>query len=363
MKYSILQKFVAGIIIISGLSSCDDREIITVDTQAAPVLMDLSKSSLVLDSNFPSNPALTISWKSAQTSVPIELKYDLEISSTQTFTSSKVLASTNQSATVLSFTVKDVNEAAKSIGLVAYQPQKMYFRVKSMTTSNQLSQVSNITDLMLTPYLASPTYTYSDLFLIGSAAVGNWDNLATNNTLLPLLKTSSSNVYTYTGLFKSGTDLGFKIIKVKGSWDAQFGFGSAGVLSTSGGSGNLTVPEEGYYKLTVDTAALTYSLVKIPNPTTTYTTVSLFGTSTGSTDIQLTKSAFDPHSWSASKVTLKEGAFKFRANNSSAVNWGTNSEFYGVGALGGADIPVSAEWQYDVYFNDVSGNYTFIPVK
>lgn len=363
MKHSIFHKLAAGIVIISGLSSCDDRELITIDSQTAPVIMDLSKSNLVLDANFPSNPALTISWKSAQTTVPVELKYNLEISSTQAFTSPKVLASTNQSATNLSFTFKELNEAAKSIGLVAYQAKNMYFRVTALTTSNQLAQASNITNLMLTPYLASPTYTYSDLFLIGSAAVGNWDNLATNNTLLPLLKTSNANVYTYTGLFKIGTDVGFKMIKVKGSWDAQFGFGSAGALSTSGGSGNLTVPEEGYYKLTVDTSALTYSLVKVPNPTATYTTVSLFGTSTGSTDIQLTKSTFDPHSWSASNITLKSGAFKFRANNSGTVNWGTNSEFFGVGVSGGADIPVTDEWQYNIYFNDVSGNYTFIPIK
>ena len=363
MKHSIFQKVAAGIIIILGLSACDDREIVTIETKTAPVLMDLSKSTLVLDANFPSNPALTVTWKSAETTVPVEIKYNLEISSTQSFASPKLLASTNQSQTNLSFTFKDLNEAAKSIGLVAYQAQNMYFRVTSLTTDNQLSQVSNVTNLMLTPYLASPTYTYSDLFLIGNAAIGNWDNLATNSTLLPLLKTSSANVYTHTGLFKTGTDVGFKMIKVKGSWDAQFGFGSAGILSTNGGSGNLTVSEEGYYKLTVDTSALTYSLVKVANPTTNYTTISLFGTSTGSTDIQLTKSTFDPHSWSATKVTLKEGAFKFRANNSGTVNWGTNSEYFGVGVNGGADIPVSDEWQYDIYFNDLSGNYTFIPVK
>lgn len=363
MKHSIFQKFAFGIAIILGLTSCEDREIIKIDSEIAPVLMDLSKSNLVLDENFQNNPALTISWQAPKMTVPVELKYNVEISSTQAFSSPKVLATTTQSVTNKAFTVKELNEAAKSIGLVAYQPSNMYFRVTALTTSNDVSQASNITNLMLTPYRASPTYTYSDLFLIGSAAVGNWDNLATNNTLLPLLKTSNASVYTYTGLFKAGTDLGFKIIKVKGSWDAQFGFGSAGVLSTNGGSGNLTVPEEGYYKLTLDTTALTYSLVKLPNPTTAYTTISLFGTSTGSTDIQLTKSAFDPHSWSASKVTLKEGVFKFRANNSGTVSWSTNNEFFGVGDQGGADIPVTAEWEYDVYFNDISGNYTFIPVK
>ena len=363
MKQSIFNKVALGITLMLGLSSCDDRELVTIDNESAPVVMDLSKSNLILDANFPNNPALTVTWEQAKMTVPVELKYNVEISSTQAFTNAKVLATTTQSVNVKSFTVKEINEAAKSIGLVAYQQAKMYFRVTALTTSNELSQVSNITNLMLTPYLASPTYPYSDLYLIGNAAVGNWDNLPTNNTLLPLLKTSSANVYTHTGLFKVGTNVGFKMIRVKGDWTAQFGYSSAGSLSTDGGSGNLTVPEEGYYKLTVDTSALTFSLVKVANPTTNYTTISLFGTSTGSTDIQLTKSTFDPHTWSVSNVTLKTGNFKFRANNSSTVNWGTNSEFFGISVAGGADIPVTDEWKYDVYFNDLSGNYTFIPVK
>ena len=90
MKHSIFQKLAAGIIILSGLSACDDREIVTIDTETTPVLMDLSKSSLVLDPNFPANPALTITWKSAKTTVPVELKYNLEIRANKAFTKSKV---------------------------------------------------------------------------------------------------------------------------------------------------------------------------------------------------------------------------------------------------------------------------------
>lgn len=365
MKKHIVYKLFFTCLILLGIMSCDDRENLVVESTNTPIVMDLSKDNLLLDENFPANPALTITWKAAEYNYPVEIKYDLEISSTEKFDAPYMLTSTIQSQTYASFTNKELNEAAKKIGLVPYVEQKMYFRITSHIGSNaDLVQRSNITGLSVTPYVARPTYEYDELYLIGNAAIGNWDNNANNNTLIPLLKTSNASQYTYTGLFKAGADLGFKMIRVKGSWDAQFGLGATtGQLSTSGGSGNITVPSEGYYKLNVDTAALTYTLVKIDDPVTAYGTISLYGTATESTDKQLTKSTYDPHLWTAFGVSLKEGVVKFRANNSWDVNWGTNSEYFGVGTAGGADIPVSAEWTYDVYFNDISGNYTLIPTE
>lgn len=360
MKIFNIKNIYTYLIMLFAIVGCQDREIVTIDDQNAPVVMDLSTQSLILDSNFPSNPVLTVNWQKATYTVPVETKYDIEISANESFEGSQLLASTTQSQNYYTFTAKEMNEAAKKIGLIPYESQKMFFRITSYLGENILPQVSNVTSLLITPYVASPTYEYVDLFLIGDATAGGWDNLVSNNNLLPLLKTSDSNIYSFTGLFKVG---GFKIIKEKGSWDAQFGKGTVdGQLSTDGGSGNITVPSEGYYKLTVDTNNLTYTLVKIDNPVTTYDVVSLYGTATGDTDIQLTKSTFDSHLWIATGVNLKTGVFKFRANNAWDVNWGTNAEFFGVATSNGADIPVSADWKYDVYFNDVSGNYTLIPI-
>lgn len=348
------------LVLLMAIIGCEDREIINIDKQVNPVTMDLSAQNLILDSNFPTNPALTITWKSANYSVPVEISYDVEISSKESFENPKILASKTQSQTNVSFTTKELNDAAKLIGLVPDVAQKMYIRVLSYIGNNKdLAQFSNVTMLTITPYLARPLYPYTDLYMIGDATAGGWDNLSTNGNLIPMLKTSEAGKYEFTGLFKVG---GFKMIKEKGSWAAQFGLGaSAGQLSTDGGSGDIKITTEGYYKLTVNTTDLSYTLVAVTNPTKTYDNISLIGTSTEGADKQLTKSTFDAHLWTAKKVSLKEGVLKFRANNSWDVNWGTNSEYYGVGTAGGADIPVSAEWTYDVYFNDVTGNYTLIP--
>lgn len=363
MKNNIFKHFFLAVGLFLGITSCEDREIVNIDNQASSVIIDLSKNDLILDSNFPSNPALTINWSSATYTVPVEVKYELQMSATETFETSEVLANTTQSQTVATFTTLEMNNAAKKVGLVPDVAQKMYFRVKSFVGDNSLPQVSNVTSLLITPYVASPTYEYVDLFLIGDATAGGWDNLVSNNNLLPLLKTSDSNIYSFTGLFKVG---GFKIIKEKGSWDAQYGLGaSAGVLSTDGGSGDIKITQEGYYKLTINTSALSYTIEALPNPTTTYNSVSIIGSVNGNwdTDTQLTKSTFDPHLWTATNVELKAGEFKFRANNDWAVSWGTNAAFFGTASIGGANIPLSDEWTYNVYFNDSTGNYTLIPVK
>lgn len=369
MKTNILNKIIFAFIAIIGLIACSDRELVTANNTGAPMVMDLSTDHLFLDQNFPNNAALTITWTAAEYSIPVAVNYSVEMSADEAFSTPAEIGIVTESMRNITFTTKQMNEAAKKIGLVPNVVQNMYFRVTAYVGADDLPAVSNVTRLSITPYLASPTYEYEDLFIIGNATPGGWDNLADNDFLLPLLKTSVASQYTYTGFFKakSGVDAaGFKMIKVKGSWDAQFGKGAAeGQLSTDGGSGNLSVPADGYYKLTVDTEALTYTLEPVSVSPTTYTSISVIGTVNGNfdNDTQMTQSTFDPHVWVLMGETLSGGEFKFRANNSWDTNWGGNSEYFGTATQGGDNIPLAAEWDYDIYFNDATGAYTIIPVK
>ena len=363
MKTNNLYKMLLAVLVFLGIMSCQDRELITIEPESAPIVMDLSTQNLVLDPNFPSNPAITVSWDPAKFNVPVETKYSVEISATEGFETKEVVGSTTQSVTHLSFSNVQMNNAAKKIGFVPGVAQKMYFRVVSFIGVNDYEQVSNVTSLLITPYLAAPIYNFVDLYLVGDATAAAWDNNSDNKNLLPLLKTAEDNQYTFTGFFKQG---GFKMIKVKGSWDAQFGLGAAsGMLSIDGGSGNIPVAADGYYKLTVNTADLTYTFEPATVSTTTYDNISIIGNVNGNwdTDTQLTQSTFDPHVWSIHSVSLKEGEFKFRANNAWDVSWGTNAAFFGTAVQGGDNIPLGAEWTYDVYFNDATGAYTIIPVE
>ncbi|MDN3693910.1 hypothetical protein QWZ06_17315 [Chryseobacterium tructae] len=140
--------------------------------------------------------------------------------------------------------------------------------------------------------------------------------------------------------------------------------GAAGTLDASGSSGNIPVETAGYYKLTIDINSLSYTLVAIPNPTKAYTIVSMIGTASGdwNTDVDLQKSTFDPHIWLKKKVALNAGDLKFRADHDWGTNWGAAQEFFGVAEINGGNIPVKEDFNYDVYFNDITGEFSLIPV-
>ena len=72
MNKKILNIIVFAIIAVMGLIACDDRNDTIIDTTKSPIVVDLSTSKLILDSNFPKNPALTIFWDATQYTVPTE---------------------------------------------------------------------------------------------------------------------------------------------------------------------------------------------------------------------------------------------------------------------------------------------------
>ncbi|HOO95255.1 MAG TPA: SusF/SusE family outer membrane protein [Proteiniphilum sp.] len=97
-------------------------------------------------------------------------------------------------------------------------------------------------------------------------------------------------------------------------WDgANYGDGGDGTISTDGG--NLKVAEAGMYKIDVDLTANTYTLTK--------TEWGLIGDATDGGWDNSTPMSYDPATglWSVT-TTLKDGTFKFRANNAWDINLG-----------------------------------------
>jgi hypothetical protein len=121
----------------------------------------------------------------------------------------------------------------------------------------------------------------------------------------------------------------------------NYGSAGEGTLSTDGAAAGIDVTS-GYYKVSVNTAALTYSLVKI-------TTWGLIGTATpGQWDVS-TAMNFDAATGKWSKTAdLANGALKFRANDAWSVNYGPESDTFS-GKLIGTDGAITIT---------ESGNYT-----
>lgn len=352
--FKILTLAFIGLLVVS----CEKDEDQAVLNEVTNSKISSDKISIVLDKNQLDVTAVNFAWTKSTFNLAVVSTQQIELGIKGTnFKNSKFVDAVSSPS---SLTNKQLNTLAVGLGATVNVANQIEVRLK--TNVGEGVFYSNVITLNVTPYVLGPTYNYTDLYLIGDATSAGWANEATNTKFLPLQKTVTSGLYSYTGYFAAGS---FKFIKTPGSWDTQYGMGgSAGTLSTSGSSGNISVATAGYYKLTVDTNALTYILTPIVPPTTTYSFISMIGTASGdwTTDVDLQKSTFDAHIWVKKKAALGAGEFKFRANHDWGTSWGVAQEFFGVAVIGGANIPVSTSFNYDVYFNDITGEFSVIPV-
>lgn len=357
---------------ILGLSlSCnrtDDLAVIELNSKPVIEAKSFSQSTYVVTENNLDEVLAKVDFQKAGYTQNTSVESYLEIALAGTdFASPISLGNTYSSSIEILYS--QINNALLQLGVTSAIATDVQLRIRSGVKSRTGQQLlyptfSDPITLNVKPYIKGPIYNYQDLFLVGDATAAEWNNSADNINMLPLLKSSNSNIYTFTGYFKAGS---FKIIKEKGNWDKQFGFRSNGVLAEDdGGAGNIPITTAGYYKLTIDTQALTYTLQSIATPTTSYNTVGIIGSATAdgwNRSTAMTQSSFDPHLWILSSVTLNSGDLKFRANDSWDVNWGKASEFFGTATLGGDNIPNKTSWKYNIYFNDATGDYSIIPAE
>lgn len=125
---------------------------------------------------------------------------------------------------------------------------------------------------------------------------------------------TTTNFINYAGFCHLNGD--FKI-STKPSWSGiNYGDGGNGKLTTDGGAGNLSVSEDGLYRLTVDLNVMSWDAKQI-------TTFGVIGDATPNgwdASTPLTPSA-DFLKWTAD-ITFGNGEFKFRANDGWDINLG-----------------------------------------
>ena len=115
--------------------------------------------------------------------------------------------------------------------------------------------------------------------------------------------------------------------------------GEAGMLSTDGGAGNLTVPEKGLYWCSVDIGALTYS-------TTQVVSIGVIGDATpGGWDADTDLTSEDFLVWKGTVALKGSGELKFRANDGWDINLGGDVNNL---SAGGANIPTPGEGNWEV---------------
>jgi hypothetical protein len=456
-KNILRQSFVIGMAAM-GMVACTKKMTNQFYGNGATPVMKLSTTTIAPTPADSLNNALVVSWTNPHyaTDSATEL-YTIQIdSSGRNFSHAISLAVSG--ALSDSLTAKQLNTIALSLGFAYNTAYNMDVRVIASYANNNEQLVSNTITINFTTYVVPPKVpppNGKQLFLVGSATSGGWNNPvpapaqafteldsvvyqgtfflnggqqylllpvdgdwtnkyavangnvpatggdfgynggnSTYNTNFP--GPATSGLYTITVDFQQGT---FKVTSVQqygllyvpgdyqgwapgtapalgsakndGNYDGyinipaggtyQFKFtgeadwngatygdtaanGQSGVLSLGGGN-NLQVPGGGYYEISANTTAKTWSATAI----TSWSLIGSFAASNWSTDINMTYNS-GINAWVGSITTAAGDQFKFRANHAWTVN------------LGDAGAPVVGSLSYNGNnIGDPSKNFSVAP--
>lgn len=326
---------------------------------------------------------------------PAAVEYVLEVSPTNEWTVSTDEAAADESgATVANYAVLPsiyasctgemiVDDLAKALVSICQweednvpEKQTVYVRCKASTPGAQ-TIYSNVVSLEVNPYYIELADAPIELWYLVGEGIGSsdWDNgknsVATGG-LIPMYpimgneydsRTGQGEIQ-YAGFFYAGK--GFKLVRDPGNWDNQWGMGDGAFVKNDGGSGNITVEADGYYRILLNTATDQLVIEPITDPVGVYGMISMPGEyqgwNTGENMMNGMSTSVENHDWYLMNVTYEGTELKFAADNAWDVNWGATGFPYGVGVGNGPNIPVAAG-TYNVFFNDILGTYNFVPVE
>ncbi|WP_296142496.1 SusE domain-containing protein [uncultured Flavobacterium sp.] len=344
----------------------EDRPVISAID--GPALTAPDGGSYVLNIESAANLAERFIWTSANFGQNVAINYEVQLDAADgvdEFQAPRSLGSVI-GANQLAVSVVTLNTAAIALGGTPLVEGQYVVRVKASVNDTFEAIYSEPVTISITPYQAF--VPLQNLYIMGDATEFGYANNAGNT---PLFRDATDRYkFYYTGYFSAG---GIKFLSTLGSWHPQYGSVSAGVLGVSNADGTnepspITVATAGYYTLEVNIDLMTYSLVSYDaSLATTYPTVGITGSATpngwpdgGIQDVDMVANTTNPHIWKISNIALSVNEAKFRANDSWDVNWGGSTAVSGTASLGGSNIPVTAEGNYDVWFNDLDGRYIFI---
>lgn len=228
----------------------------------------------------------------------------------------------------------------------------------------------------LTLNMMDYTYTFKEIvpeyYIVG--AMQGWNSDAERGKTC-MLYPQSKMIHSYTTQFKDDANLKLWLGSDFGNWAACYGAADDGSNAVSGtlvnvDAGAAVCPEKGaFYTFTADFSSMTYTWTKLENQTPkAYTTISLIGAFNGwdqATNADLKE--VTPHNWVRSAIALTEGQLKFCANDDWADSWGGTGndgdvnvadQNSGKTVYNGKNMFAPAG-TYNVFFNDITGEYVF----
>ena len=342
--------------------------------------------------NLANSTELPFTWSQPDYGFPVEASYDLQVSISGNFTVSTDQANADESGmTIPDYAViasglvggkgaMDATSLDRNLVQIAgWQegnvPASQTIYVRAAASIAGASTIySNVVNVTVNPYFILLSDAAPELwYLVGECiGDGSWNNseAGIGTAIFPLLtiggetydKVTGKGVISYTGFFPGGK--GFKLIKIPGKWDDQWGAGDAGYVMNDGGSGNITVASDGYYTVKLDTKNYVLTVEPYEGAPRAFTAMGMPG---GYNDWDVNANlmtGFDTyggenHAWTATFQAGGDGEMKFAADGAWDFNWGAADFPYGQGTQNGPNIPYKAG-SYKVFLNDITGQFMFI---
>lgn len=404
-KYSVLALAAAAL-----FAACDD------DRDDNPVLAPASEFVFNTPSfvnqlvDLGQSDSLSFSWSQPSWGFPLVVNYNIEVSKTGEFTTSYAQQTADETgqtkADYYSFddtqacseniAGRDISKAIAALSSWDSEAdvpaeQDIYVRVKACPKAKadvaSMEVCSNVVKLSTRPmYVVIKDATPQLWYLIGACiGDGKWTNTpeATGVSNFPFSIISGAKYDAKTGcgsIVFNGylTTDGFKAIKTVGSWDEQIGSGDDGFVFRDGGSDNITVDANGYYKVTFNNASATFeatdktaladgdfTIEPLGSTPTVHEKMCIAGgfnewnDNCAMTPVSTADCVKDHnHLWTYD-LEVPEGGTELKFTIPGwGSNWGSKDFPYGVGVGNGDNIPVPAG-SYTVTFNDVDGSYAF----
>ena len=331
---NIFKTFLALFLAIN-LTSCEDESNLAYVNEAGDfnITSPVTGSSVVLTPDYPTNPALTLTWQAANFGTPTAIDYTVQVSlSGSNFADVTDITSTNN--TFAAITVDELNGAAVAAGLIPYTEGGLDIRIKATIGTNaEMTKYSNTITYLVTPYTTE---------LPKLAVPGNHQGWTPGTA--PRIAASGFGQTDYEGYM--WLDGGHKFVGPDASGNYNWGNtdwgddGSfSGVLAETGES-DCTAPA-GYYRVQANTTALTY--------TETLTNWGIVGAATPGGWASSTALTYNPSTkkWEGT-IALTAGEFKFRANDAWTINLGGDSDADGSMNYDGPNLSVATSGTYFV---------------
>lgn len=236
-----------------------------------------------------------------------------------------------------------------------------------------ISDVTSLIDYLLSG--AWPGAAAIDLWYLTGDRVGSnpWENqgmISVGRGLIPLYPVgefdeNGQGQLSYTGFF--GANDAVMLIHHPGSKDDCWGYKPSGIFGHGGEEITaIKTGQDGYFNIMLNTKTDSFYFYPYNSTAMMFNTINIVGYHS---DWEVTDPAYnmtklnpdkENHNWIFRNFTLAtDSEVKFAADNDWSNNWGAETFPFGRGVQGGVNIPVKAG-TYDVYFNDITGNFNFI---